>query len=203
MQPKWWVLLAVGVLYALTPATSSVSAQSATPAPHPPVQVVENTFFVTEGIEVDERLLLIDETLDIPGADLAPGVGLDESGLLYGKPKRPGTYTTPIKLCRGLVCVEERITVIVHRNIVWRPGELTFPGKVGVAFNETITINGGAPGALPTYTVTNSSSLPPGLAIGPDGHLGGVPASAGVSEIPVRICLAGNCAGVIVTLIVV
>lgn len=212
MQPKWWAFLAVAALYVLIPATPSLSAQSAlmvrelpvpTPATHPPVQVVENTFFVTEGIAVDERLLPFDEGLEIPAADLAPGVSLAESGLLYGTPQRAGTYTTPVKLCKGLICLEEHITVIVHRNVPWEPGELTFPGKVGVALDGMIAIEGGPSGALPAVTVTKVESLPPGVAIGPDGHVGGVPSTAGVSDIPVRICLAGNCAGVVVTLIVV
>lgn len=208
MQPKWWALLAVAALYTLVPCASAQAAFTvrATPAPVaalPPVNVVENTFFVTEGVEVDERLLPLDEALDIPAADLAPGVGLDESGLLYGKPKRPGTYSEQIKLCKGLVCVEERITVIVYRNIPWQTGELTFPGKVGAALTGQIAINGGPSGVLPTFTVTSSGSLPRGIAIGPDGHVGGIPNTAGIYDIPVRICLAGNCAGVVVRLIVV
>ncbi|MFI6325663.1 hypothetical protein ACIBG8_49680 [Nonomuraea sp. NPDC050556] len=204
MQPKWWMALAAVALYALVPCAPSVSAQSRpSPAPpQPPVNVVENTFYVTQGVEVDDRLLPLD-SFDIPAASLAPGVGLDQSGLLYGKPERPGTYTTPIKLCRGLVCVEERVTIIVHRNIPWQPGELTFPGQVGTALTGQIAINGGPSGVLPTFTVTNSTSLPQGMAIGPDGHVSGTPKVAGISDIPVRICLAGNCAGVVVRLIVV
>ncbi|NUR83092.1 MAG: hypothetical protein HOY71_03285 [Nonomuraea sp.] len=152
---------------------------------------------------MNERLLPTEGDLDFQTTDLAPGVRLDQNGWLAGTPERPGTYPAAVELCRGGSCVAQHVTVVVLRNVPWQPGQLTFPGHVGTAMNGEIAVQGGPTGILPTYTVTDDMSMPDGVSIGPDGHVGGVPKQAGVYEVPVRICVAGNCSGVVVTLIVV
>ncbi|WP_206184995.1 hypothetical protein [Thermoactinospora rubra] len=165
--------------------------------------LLEDTFHVTHGIEVDARLIALDQRLHIQGAELAPGVTLEPGGTISGAPERPGAFTRPIRLCRPSGCVEEVVTLVVHRNTPWRPGKLTFPAQTGRPLNETIEIEGGPPDVPPTFTVTDSGKLPGGVTIGPDGRIGGVPHRAGVFDVPVRVCVAGNCAGVVATLIVV
>ncbi|MFI6500206.1 hypothetical protein [Nonomuraea typhae] len=173
------------------------------PAPTRPAQLVESTFYATEGIEMDERLMPFEPDTDIRPVELAPGVSLGVTGRLSGKPQRPGTFAHAVQLCRGTDCVEQLVTIVVYRNVPWEPVNLAFPGKVGTPLSGDIAVDGGPTGVLPTFSVTDYDKLPKGVSIGPDGHVGGVPVAAGLFEIPVRICVAGNCAGVVVKLIVV
>lgn len=212
MRRGWLVLIFGAVLCALILALPSVGRQAAflvrgTAAAQPTKTsaglVVENTFYITVGIPVDELILPVDDAMKVHPRTLAPGVSVDAKGRMHGKPTRPGTYTTLVKLCSGQTCQDQPITVIVYRNIPWTASNLTFPGKVGVALHGQITITGGPRGVLPTFTVTDFSALPEGVSIGPDGNVSGVPVRAGISETPVRVCVAGNCAGVVVRLIVI
>ncbi len=193
---------------ACIPALPSVGTRAIhlwnVPESVPSDRLVEDTFYVTQGIEVDRSLMPVEKGVNVQAATgLAPGVGVDANGRLYGVPDRIGTYSAPIRLCDGRSCAEERITVVVLSNVPWYPGTLTFPGRAGQALDGRIQINGGPSGVIPTFTVTSYDAVPAGATIGPDGHVGGVPAEPGVSRIPVRICVAGNCAGVVVTLIIV
>ncbi|MEU7000997.1 hypothetical protein [Nonomuraea sp. NPDC046570] len=210
MRRMWLALLAVPALGALIPMLPSAGTPMVRDTPlvdvatvdRAPRMLVENTFHVTEGIDVDVRLMPVEQGVEITETVIAPGVTLDASGAMHGAPKRPGTYTKLVKLCQDSGCVRERVALVVHRNIPWQPGTLTFPGRVGVPFDSQITVVGG-PEVPPAFTVRDTSALPKNVTIGPDGHVGGVPVRAGLSEVPVRVCLAGNCGGVIVTLIVV
>ncbi|WP_336210824.1 hypothetical protein [Nonomuraea sp. LPB2021202275-12-8] len=194
---------------ALLPALPSTGTRAiymarGVPAATPSERLVEDTFYVTEGIEVISRLLPLEKGVDVRAAtELVPGVGVDASGRLYGTPDRPGTYSAAIRLCAGRVCAEEQVTFVVLRNVPWSPRALTFPGRTGEPLEGRIQIAGGPSGVLPTFSVTDYDTLPAGVSIGPDGNVGGVPTAPGVSRIPVQICVAGNCAGVVVTLIIV
>jgi hypothetical protein len=203
-----WTFVVVGLgMCALIPTLPSVGTRfvpvSAQYTDPPAKRLVEDVFYVTQGIEVTDRLLPFQDDVTLSGAELAPGVSMDGSGRLHGTPERPGTFAAPVRLCRGQDCVEQQITVVVLRNVPWQPSELTFPGKAGERYDEQIAIDGGPTGVPPTFSVTDHGKLPEDVTIGPDGHIGGIPAKAGVSEVPMRICVAGNCAGVVVTLIVV
>ncbi|WP_156325381.1 hypothetical protein [Nonomuraea sp. SBT364] len=174
------------------------------PLATPSDRLVEDTFYVTEGIEVARQLLPVEKGVAFrAAAELAPGIGVDAGGRLYGTPDRAGTYAGRVQLCAGQSCTEERVTFVVLRNVPWDAGVLTFPGSAGRPLTGQIEIKGGPSGVLPTVSVTDYETLPDGVSIGPDGNIGGVPKVAGVSRVPVRICVAGNCAGVVVTLIVV
>jgi hypothetical protein len=205
-----WILLVAGLaMCAFLPALPSVGSRAlyatrAAPAATPFDRLVEDTFYLTVGIEVEQRLMPVEKGARIrPGPRLAPGIGVDATGRVYGRPERAGTYAAQVQICRDQACDEERVTFVVLRNVPWAPGALTFPGRAGQRLDGNIQIRGGPTGVPPTFTVTRQGALPPGVTIGPDGHVGGVPAESGVSRVPVRICLAGNCAGVVVTLIVI
>ncbi|GAA2782838.1 hypothetical protein [Nonomuraea dietziae] len=210
MQWKWLALVALSALCAVMPLVPSMGVRPAsmirdTPVMHEaqsPKLLVENTFHVTQGIGVDERLLPVDDNVHFARAVLAPGVSVDEAGIMYGTPKRPGTYSTTITVCKDKICADERITLVVHRKVIWSPVQLTFPARLGVLLDSSIGIEGAPEGVLATYTVTDAGKLPPGVAIGPDGHVGGVPTRAGRYDAPVRICVAGDCSGVVVRFIV-
>jgi hypothetical protein len=209
MRQTWTLLVAGLAMCALLPALPSVGAKAiqlawGAPQAIPSDRLLEDIFYVTEGIEVSRSLMPLEKGVTIQAAtDLAPGVGVDASGRLYGTPDRTGTYTAPVRLCSGQACAEERITFVVLRNVPWYPGALTFPGRAGQRLDGRIQINGGPSGVIPTFTVTSYEAVPAGVTIGPDGHVGGVPTASGVSQVPVQICVAGNCAGVVVTLIIV
>ncbi|MEW9553750.1 hypothetical protein [Nonomuraea sp. NPDC050783] len=211
MRQRWVFLLAGMAMCGLAAAVPSITAPLApmtlvarrTPIHTPSGALVESTFYLTEGIEVAQQLLPTAKGVAFRPAYLAVGVRVDQGGRLYGKPQRRGTYVADVQLCSGSSCEEEQVTLVVLGNIPWEPRELTFPGRAGVPLDGEIGVNGGPPGVIPTFTVTDYARLPEGVSIGPDGHVGGVPAAAGISEVPVRICVAGNCAGVVVRLIVV
>lgn len=208
MRQRWVFLLAGLALCALAAVVPSVSTPMALMSRQVPVDpsdghLVEDTFYVTEGIEVSRRLLPVGKGLAFRSGYLADGVKVDQTGRLYGTPERSGTYVAPVRLCSGQTCHEEDVTLVVLGNVPWEPRELTFPGKAGTRLDGEIGVNGGPSGVVPTFTVTDYAKLPKGVTIGPDGHVGGVPAVSGISEVPVRICVAGNCAGVVVRLIIV
>ncbi|MEV1004695.1 hypothetical protein [Nonomuraea sp. NPDC050202] len=165
--------------------------------------LVESTFYVTVGIEVNQSLLPVAKGATFRPAYLAVGVKVDQGGRLYGKPQRSGTFVATVQVCSGASCRQQDVTLVVLANVPWEPRELTFPGKAGTALSGEIGINGGPAGVVPTFTVTDHDKVPEGVSIGPDGQVGGVPAAPGISEVPVRICVAGNCAGVVVRLIIV
>ncbi|MGR6914094.1 hypothetical protein ACU635_07575 [[Actinomadura] parvosata] len=165
--------------------------------------LVEDTFYLTVGIEVSQWLLPTVKGVTFRPSYLAVGVKVDPSGHLYGTPQRSGTFVATVQVCSGRSCREQDVTLVVLANVPWEPRELTFPGRAGTTLNGEIGINGGPAGVVPTFTVTDHDKVPEGVSIGPDGHVGGVPAAPGISEVPVRICVAGNCAGVVVRLIIV
>jgi hypothetical protein len=208
MRRRWVFLLAGLALCGLTALVPSLTdpmtlMSRQIPLNPPESALVEDTFYVTEGIEVSERLLPTAKGVAFRSADLAVGVKIDPSGRLYGTPRRSGTYVAPVQLCAARTCHEQDVTLVVFGNVPWEPRELTFPGRTGTPLDGEIGINGGPAGVLPTFTVTDYARLPQGVTIGPDGHVSGVPAERGLFQVPVRICVAGNCAGVVVRLIVV
>ncbi|TDD42221.1 hypothetical protein E1286_31175 [Nonomuraea terrae] len=215
---QWWVLLLAGLaVCAVAPILSSINAPMVEMSRETPVEprelnlvhrdlpdglLVEDTVYLTEGIEVDERLLAAGKDVAFRPGHLAAGVRVDRNGRLYGTPQRAGTYVASVEGCAGRACDQDDLTLVVLGNVPWQPRELAFPGRTGVALDGEIGVDGGPAGVLPTFTVTDDDKLPEGVSIGPDGRVGGVPAAPGAFEVPVRICVAGNCAGVVVQLLI-
>ncbi|MFD2348465.1 hypothetical protein ACFSTC_02325 [Nonomuraea ferruginea] len=138
-------------------------ATRAAPAATPFDRLVEDTFYLTVGIEVEQRLMPVEKGARIrPGPRLAPGIGVDATGRVYGRPERVGTYAAQVQICRDQACDEERVTFVVLRNVPWAPGALTFPGRAGQRLDGNIQIRGGPTGVPPTFTVTRQAALPPG-----------------------------------------
>ncbi|MFI6927530.1 hypothetical protein ACIBIZ_46890 [Nonomuraea spiralis] len=212
MRQRWLFLVAGLALCALPPAVPSLTTPLAymaretlidPPADPAGERLVEDTFYLTQGISVSQWLLPVAKGVTFRAGYVAVGVRIDAGGHLTGTPSRVGTFIAPVRICAGESCEEQLITLVVFGNVPWEPRELTFPGRVGATINGEIGVNGGPQGVTPTFTVTDHAKLPGGVSIGPDGHVGGVPEAAGISEVPVRICVAGNCAGVVVRLIIV
>ncbi|MET9341722.1 hypothetical protein [Nonomuraea sp. NPDC003804] len=210
MQLKWLALAAIAAVFAAIPLLPSVSTQPVSMVRDTPVMqnhtrpqlLVENIFHVTEGVEVDERVLTVDSGYYFQRKEVAPGVGISEIGFLYGTPNRAGTYTSTLKICKGDTCTREPITLVVHTRVSWSPTQLTFPGRVHVMMDSEIEIEGAPRGVLPTFTVIDPRQLPPGVTIGPDGHVGGVPEKPGVYTVPVQVCVASDCSGIVVRIII-
>lgn len=210
MQLKWLALAAITAVCAVIPLLPSMGTQPVSMVRDTPViqdhthpnLLVENVFHLTEGVEVDERLLTTDNVYYFERGEVAPGVGVSELGFLYGTPKRSGVYNATVTMCKGEACTREPITVIVHKRVSWSPNQLTFPGAVGVLLDGEIGIDGAPRGVLPTFTVIKPRQLPPGVTIGPDGHVGGVPTKPGMYAVPVQVCVASDCSGVVVRLII-
>ncbi|MET7331634.1 hypothetical protein [Nonomuraea sp. NPDC005650] len=202
----WWVFLLAGLaMCGLSAAVPSLTMTLVSrQVPFHPVggSLVEDTFYVTQGIEVRQRLLPTAKGVTFRPAYLAVGIKVDQGGRLYGTPQRSGTYLAAVRMCAAQTCRDQRLTLVVLANVPWEPRALTFPGRAGTPLSGEIGINGGPEGVIPTFTVTDHAKLPRGVTVGPDGHVGGVPAAPGISEVPVRICVAGNCAGVVVQLII-
>ncbi len=208
MRQKWVILLAGLTMCALAPALPRATSEITYLAGETPLVpeddlLVEDTFYLTEGIEASENLLPLHKGVTFQAGYLAAGVSVDAAGRLTGAPQRSGTYAAPVRVCSGQLCEEEHVRLIVLQNVPWEPRQLTFFGRPGTPLDGEIGVEGGPGGVLPTFTVTDHAKVPKGVAVGPDGHVGGVPGAAGISEIPVRVCVAGNCAGVVVRLIVV
>ncbi|WP_143022179.1 putative Ig domain-containing protein [Nonomuraea maritima] len=219
MMRHWWVVMIAGLAVCLvsptmssinTPVVEMSAEHPATPSTfhvaeyaQPDELLVVDTVYLTDGIAVSERLLPHADGVVFHPGHLAAGVRVAEDGSLSGTARGPGTYVARVRGCVGVKCSESDLTLVVYANVPWQPRELTFPGRVGVPLRGEIGIEGGPPGALPTFTVTDHSKLPRGVSIGPDGAVSGTPAAGGVYEVPVQICVAGNCAGVVVQMIIV
>ncbi|TDD20942.1 hypothetical protein [Nonomuraea diastatica] len=212
MRQRSLLLIAVLTMCAPAPAVSTstgtpftgrgAGASSGTSYDQAGESLVEDTFHLTQGIEVRRRLLPTAEGVTFRPGHLAAGIRVDGSGLLHGTPRRSGTFAAPVEICSGRSCREQELTLVVLGYEPWEPRELIFHGGAGVPLDGEIGVEGGPDGVLPTFTVTDQARLPAGVSIGPDGRVGGVPAAPGVFEVPVRICVAGNCAGVVVRIIV-
>ncbi|WP_146615790.1 hypothetical protein [Nonomuraea aridisoli] len=215
---QWWVLLLAGLaVCAVAPILSSINAPMVEMSRETPVEprkvsltyhdppdglLVEDTVYLTEGIEVNERLLAAGKDVAFRPGHLAAGVRVDRNGRLSGTPQQAGTYVASVVGCAGRTCDKDDVTLVVLGNVPWQPRELAFPGRAGAPLDGEIGVEGGPAGVLPTFTVTDYEKLPKGVSIGPDGRVGGVPAAPGAFEVPVRICVAGNCAGVVVQLLI-
>lgn len=170
--------------------------------PKPQSRLVENTLEATQGVAVDDRLIPLADGVAFRPAELAPGLRVDAAGRVTGTPLRPGSYTDDLWLCRGDSCERDEVITTVYPDLPWQPVGLTCPGAVGKPLESRLGVTGGPDGVLATYTVTDLDALPAGVTLGPDGHLSGTPARAGVYEVPVRICVAGDCTGAVVTFII-
>ena len=122
-------------------------------------------------------------TVTLTSGELPPGLELRADGTLVGITTATGTFTFTLTATNGVgrpASVTTQFTVAEAQEIATIAG--TPPsGTVGTAYDFTFTL-GGDP--APTTTVTDGD-LPPGLALGTDGHLSGTPTTAGTYDFTV------------------
>lgn len=131
-------------------------------------------------------------TVTLTSGELPPGLELRADGTLVGITTGTGTFTYTLTATNGVgrpASVTTQFTVAEGREIATIAG--TPPsGTVGTAYDFTFTL-GGDP--VPTTTVTDGD-LPPGLALGTDGHLSGTPTTAGTYDFTVTAVQAPSSA---------
>ena len=114
-------------------------------------------------------------TVDV--ADLPDGLSLSEDGILAGTPEAAGSYSFDITV---LDDVGHSSTSSFTVSVVTKPAiSTTSPlpqGIVGTEYAQAFTVNGGT---APYEWSISSGELPPGLSLGTDGALSGLPLEAG------------------------
>jgi hypothetical protein len=113
------------------------------------------------------------------------------NGLLSGVPTLAGTFSFTVTVTDAVSASDSRaVTAIIEAASTAPPPTLamapptSLAGRVGVVFRATFGATGGAPPY--SFSVTGGS-LPPGLALMPDGVLDGVPSTAGTFNFTVTV----------------
>ena len=116
-------------------------------------------------------------TLATGSLPLPPGLTISPAGVISGVPTATGTFSFAATVADSLAATASRqFTIVVAKGLTITTSP-TLPGAtVGVAYSEALQAAGGtAP-----YTWSNlSGSLPPGLSVGSNGSVTGVPTAAG------------------------
>ncbi|MFI6319062.1 hypothetical protein ACIBG8_16140 [Nonomuraea sp. NPDC050556] len=135
-------------------------------------------------------------TVTDPGK-LPPGITISTDGRITGTPTKAGTYVVPVKVCLGSGCAATTITLTVGSSTQMLIVLTGFSGYVGQQVTGRYILET-APGA--TFTVLDATKLPPGITIGADGRLSGVPKVKGSFTFPVRVCLGTACGDTTLTI---
>jgi hypothetical protein len=141
---------------------------------------------------------------------LPNGVTLAPNGTLSGTPTSPGTSTAAIKICGTDTCVTRQVTFTIAAaptpastppagTTPPASGQLPPPADPSMTMSGSVnapvsgTLPGSAAAAPSTFTVTDPTTLPPGVSIDSGGNLMGIPSAAGTYAIPVKACNATGC----------
>jgi hypothetical protein len=132
-------------------------------------------------------------TFAVTGGSLPPGLHLDPDSHLRGTPTATGTYTFTITATDSHGCMGSRTYTISVNCPAINVGPGSLPnGKVGQAYNKTVTGGGGT--APYTFSVA-SGSLPPGLTLAPSGAITGTPTASGTYTFSIKATDANGCMG--------
>ncbi len=159
----------------------------------------------TEGIAYNQTITASGGTapyiFGVVAGSLPPGLTLSSAGALSGSPTGAGSFTFTIRATDSAGCFGEQVYTIVINALGTCPtvtvSPLTLPAAAaGVAYNQTITANGGT--APYTFSVT-SGSLPPVLNLSSSGPssalLSGTPTTPGSYTFTVTAIDAFSCPG--------
>ncbi len=125
------------------------------------------------------------------------GLSLASGGLLSGTPTAAGTFRFTITVIDSLSCTGNQTCLVTISPatcpaIALSPSSVLPGGKVGAAYIQTITANGGT--APYVYTVA-AGTLPTGLSLSSSGLLYGAPTAGGVFNFLVTATDATGCTG--------
>ena len=131
----------------------------------------------------------------ISSGQLPPGLALssnDRTATVYGTPTRAGEFRFYLQVRDAPgpwhCCTEEEFTIAIRDGLgISTPGLPV--GNVGSSYGYQLATSGGAA----TWTVA-AGTLPPGVALTPDGAITGTPTQAAVTQFTVRAVSGGRTA---------
>ena len=113
----------------------------------------------------------------VQSGSLPAGVTLSTAGVLSGTPTAEGSYTFVVRAVGGGDTSDtETETLVVRQPVVVNSpfrGAPVQKAEVGILFTATQTATGG--NGTFTWALASGSTLPAGLALGPDGTISGTP----------------------------
>jgi large repetitive protein len=121
------------------------------------------------------------------GSTLPPGLSLSASGQLSGTPTTTGTYTFLVDAAdtTNSANVGVKSFVLTVTPISITTSSLPY-GDVGVSYSTSLAATGGTGSLTWTLAFSQSTFLPPGLTLNPNGTISGTPTSAGAYTITVQ-----------------
>jgi len=116
-------------------------------------------------------------TLAAGSLPLPPGLNISPAGVISGIPTATGTFSFTATVTDSLAATASRqFTIVVAKGLTITTSP-TLPGAtVGVAYSVALQAAGGT---APYTWSSISGSLPPGLSVGSNGNVTGVPTAAG------------------------
>ncbi|MFN8004776.1 MAG: putative Ig domain-containing protein, partial [Acidobacteriota bacterium] len=123
---------------------------------------------------------------------LAPGLSLNPTGSLSGTPTQAGSYNFTITATSSGCTATQNytLTILATCPTLTVAPPLLPNGRIGVAYNQTLTVTGGT--APYTFALKVGSTIPPGLSF-VNGTLSGTPTQTGTYGFQTRIKDANNC----------
>jgi hypothetical protein len=116
---------------------------------------------------------------------LPPGLTLNSSGLLAGRPRTEGTYNVAVSVVDATGrTTSQPCPVTVRPSPIAISGSCPLPrGRVGVPYLQRFTVTGGTP----PYRFWMDGRLPAGLELAQDGSVRGTPLASGGSEFELKV----------------
>jgi hypothetical protein len=113
----------------------------------------------------------------VASSPLPTGLTLSVAGLLSGTPSAQGffSFTVVATDTRGLASRQVYNLSVTQAPLVLSPASLP-GGSTGVAYRQSLAVAGGT---KPYSFAVTDGALPPGLALGADGRIGGTPTTEG------------------------
>ena len=130
-------------------------------------------------------------TWSLVSGTLPSGLTLGSGGVISGTPSSPGTNNFTIGVAgNDNASSTAGFTLVITVDPPPSITTVTLPaGKVGDAYNQSLTATGGA--SPYTWSLV-SGTLPSGMALGSDGVISGTPVSAGTSNLTIGVSGSDN-----------
>lgn len=124
-------------------------------------------------------------TITWTGLSLPPGFSLSPTGVLSGTASSLGSFTVQVRVTSGGQTDEKSFTLPVYDPLQMTTTAL--PEAVrGTSYSSTLVASGGAGASAHRWSILNGT-LPPGLSLGTNGSIGGVPTLTGTFSVDVQV----------------